>query len=127
MVDLFTFKTQVKSIVNNLTQTLIAQIFTAAEKTTLNIQSPKAQEKLGALVDALCAEAVENILQIVVGADEQQEKTPGDRRGCSPSDVMKTQIHEGAGGEQTYILVYGSAAGLLVSLQGGAEAGGEFT
>ncbi|XP_053292333.1 zinc finger protein 79 [Pleuronectes platessa] len=125
MVDLFTFKTQVKSIVNNLTQTLIAQIFTAAEKTTLNIQSPKAQEKLGALVDALCAEAVENILQIVVGADEQQEKTPGDRRGCSPSDVMKTQIHEGAGGEQTYILVYGSAAGLLVSLQGGAEAGGE--
>ena len=43
MIDLITFKTQVKIIVNNLTQTLMAQIFTTAEKTTLNIQSPKAQ------------------------------------------------------------------------------------
>ena len=51
------------------------------------------QEKLGTLVDALCGEAVETILQIVEAAVEQQEETPGDRSDCPQSDVMK--IHEG--------------------------------
>ncbi|XP_060943557.1 zinc finger protein 45-like isoform X2 [Limanda limanda] len=112
MVDLITFKAQVKIIVNNLTQTLMAQIYTAAEKTTLNIQSPKAQ--------------------MVEAAVDQQEETPGDQRDPSQSDVMETQIHQGAnaGVEQTYILVYESAAvdppeRLPDPLQGGAQAAGE--
>ncbi|XP_069394202.1 zinc finger protein 627-like isoform X3 [Paralichthys olivaceus] len=69
-------------------------------------------DKLGALVDALCVEAVEKIMQIVEAAVEQQDETPGGQSDRPQSDVMQTKIHEveDVGGEQTYILVYGSVS-----------------
>lgn len=87
------------------------------------------QEKLGALLDSLCVEAVEKIVEL---AAVKREK-PGARQSEESSDgVTQTAAGEGGGGqcpptEQTYILVYGSTAVdskcLLVSLQ--SDANGE--
>ncbi|XP_018517687.2 zinc finger protein interacting with ribonucleoprotein K [Lates calcarifer] len=130
MVDLMTFKSEVAFIVNNLAKAVVAEIFTAAEKVSLNKQNPETEEKLGALVDSLCGEAVEKIVEVVELAAVKQEETGGERRGRPQSE----ESCEDGGGEhppteQTYILVYGSAAidsrCVLVSVQSGADGDGE--
>ncbi|XP_039994833.1 zinc finger protein 135-like [Xiphias gladius] len=141
MVDLITFKNEVAFIVNNLAKAVVAEIFTTTGKVSLNKRNPETEEKLGALVDSLCVEAVEKILKMAELAAVKQEETPGDLCDPPQSDesgegLLKTQSTEGEDGggehapkEQTYILVYGSAAVdskcLLVSLQSGADANGE--
>ncbi|XP_023251431.1 zinc finger protein 135-like [Seriola lalandi dorsalis] len=140
MVDLITLKNEVAFIVSNLAKAVVAEIFTAAEKVSLNKQNPET-ERLGALVERLCAEAVEKLLQMVELAAVQQDEAPGDQSDAPRSDrsgegVMKTQSADGEDGgaeppptQQTYILVYGSAAVdsrcMLVSLQNGTSADGE--
>ncbi|XP_040905404.1 zinc finger protein 23-like [Toxotes jaculatrix] len=134
MVDLITFKNEVAFIVNNLAK----EIFAAAEKVSLNKQNPETEEKLCAVVDSLCVEAVEKILEMVELVAVKQEETPGALRDPPQSDesfmMMQTPEGEDGGGEhapteQTYILVYGNAAVdsrcVLVSLQSAADANGE--
>lgn len=43
MVDVTTFRSEVTSIVNNLAKAVVAEIFTAAEKLSLNRQNPEAE------------------------------------------------------------------------------------
>ncbi|XP_029377099.1 zinc finger protein 708-like [Echeneis naucrates] len=132
MVDLITFKNDVSFIVNSLAKAVVAEIFTAAEKVSLEKQSPETEEKLGALVDNLCIEAVEKILEMVELAALKQKDTP---RALSDhpqfdvsSEVIQTQTQGSPSTEQTYILVYGSATPdskcLLVSLQSSTDANG---
>ncbi|XP_044070110.1 zinc finger protein 135-like isoform X2 [Siniperca chuatsi] len=78
MVDLLTFKKELTLIVNNLAKAVVTEIFTAAEKVSLNKQNPETEEKLGTLVDSLCVEAVDKILKMVEGAAGKQAETPGD-------------------------------------------------
>lgn len=47
---------------------------------------PLFQEKVGALVDSLCVEAVEKILKIVEGGAVEQEETPGDLKDPPESE-----------------------------------------
>ncbi|XP_069579884.1 zinc finger protein 627-like [Brachyistius frenatus] len=124
MFDLMTFKTEVAFIVNNLAKAVVTEIFTAAEKVTCDKQNPETEEKLGVLVDSLCVEAVEKIVKIIelsaVTTDEtlkgrcEESREAGEAAGVSP-----------APSEQTYLLVYGSAAGdsscLLVALPSGTK------
>ncbi|XP_026166004.1 zinc finger protein 708-like isoform X1 [Mastacembelus armatus] len=135
MVDLVAFRSEVTFIVNNLAKAVMTEVFTAAEKVSLTKQSLETEEKLGAVVDGLCVDAVEKILKMVDLAAAKQEDTG--RPQCEDSsDVVKTQTTAGEDGggqcpptEQTYVLVYGSTAVdskcLLVSLQSTAHANGE--
>lgn len=43
MVDLITFKNEVTLIVNNLAKAVVTEIFTAAEKVSLNKQNPETE------------------------------------------------------------------------------------
>lgn len=120
MADLVSFKNEVTLVVNNLAKAVLTEILTAAEKVSLNKQSPEAEEKLGALVDALCVEAVDKILKMVEEAAVQRdlkdppETTEGDGGGERPPT------------EQTYMLVYRNAAAdpecVLLPLQSEANA-----
>ncbi|KAG7233262.1 hypothetical protein INR49_007341, partial [Caranx melampygus] len=142
MVDVTTFRTEVTFIVNNLAKAVAAEIFTAAEKLSLNRQNPEAEDRLGALVDTMCVEAVEKILEMVEVSDPELRAPPPPPPPpppcpCSSDGVMRPQTEEGEDGaadpaptEHTYILVYGSAAPVdsrcvLVSLQSAADADGE--
>ncbi|XP_047458430.1 zinc finger protein 79-like isoform X1 [Mugil cephalus] len=106
MVDLLTFKNQVALVVNNLARAVVAEIFTAAEKLSLKEQNPETEEKLGALVESLCVDAVEKILKIV-------EPTKPDEDQCDGSGGGEDGGDGGDGAppaEPTYILMYESAA-----------------
>ncbi|XP_023141447.1 zinc finger protein 135-like isoform X2 [Amphiprion ocellaris] len=92
MVDLVAFKTEVAFIVNSLAKAVVKEIFIAAEEVSLNKQNPEA-EKLGALVDSLCVEAVEKILK----ASEQQQETDGSLK--HPSDASEALIRTQTAGE----------------------------
>ncbi|XP_030297761.1 zinc finger protein 436-like [Sparus aurata] len=131
MVDLIAFKKELTLIVNNLAKAVVTEIFSAAEKVSLDKQNPESEEKLSSLVDSLCVEAVDKILTVVRAAAE----TPGHLKDPPQSEQGGeglTSSTEGGGGgerpptEQTYILVYGSAAVdskcLLESLQSDANA-----
>ncbi|KAG7215251.1 hypothetical protein INR49_022661, partial [Caranx melampygus] len=102
-------------------------------------------DRLGALVDTMCVEAVEKILEMVEVSDPELRAPPPPPPPpappppcpCSSDGVMRSQTEEGEDGaadpaptEHTYILVYGSAAPVdsrcvLVSLQSAADADGE--
>ncbi|XP_051251664.1 zinc finger protein 708 [Dicentrarchus labrax] len=143
MIDLITFKNDLSLVVNNLARAVVAEIFTAAEKVSLNTQNPQTEEILSSLVDSLCAEAVDKILKIVELAAVKEETT-GDLKDPDPPESAESSQCvrkstgselEGADGgerpplEQTYIVVYGSAAVdskcLLLSLQTAGNANGE--
>ncbi|XP_076598439.1 uncharacterized protein LOC143327813 isoform X2 [Chaetodon auriga] len=116
MVDLVTFKNELTLIVTDLAKAVVTEIFTAAEKVSLNKQNPETEEKLSALVDSLCVEAVEKILKIVEVDAAKQEEAPGglkDPPECDESGecfLTSAEGEEGGGEppptEQTYILVY---------------------
>ncbi|XP_070833868.1 zinc finger protein 627-like isoform X1 [Chaetodon trifascialis] len=136
MVDLVTFKNELTLIVTDLAKAVVTEIFTAAEKVSLNKQNPETEEKLSALVDSLCVEAVEKILKIVEVDAAKQEDASGGLKDPPESDesgecfLTSAEGEEGGGEppatEQTYILVYRSAAVdskcLLVSLESDANA-----
>lgn len=139
MLDLIAFKSKLTFIVNNLAKAVMSESFTAAQKVSLQKQNAETEEKLGALVDSLCVEAVDKILKMMeLAAMKREQRSPGDLSDpvqCEESrdGVMKPQTGEDGGGrrpptEQTFILVYGSAAVdskcLLVSLQSSADADG---
>ncbi|KAM6997872.1 uncharacterized protein LKV04_006422 isoform 1-T1 [Tautogolabrus adspersus] len=103
MVDLIAFKDELTLIVNNLANAIVTEMFTAAEKISLNKQNPEAEERLSTLVDSMCVEAVDKILKVLQLAAE------------TAKGLFKTTEGENSGGEQppteqTYILVYGTAA-----------------
>ncbi|KAF3707858.1 Zinc finger protein 226 [Channa argus] len=136
MVDLITFRNKVTLIVNNLAKAVVTEIFTAAEKVSLNKQNLQTEERLSALVDSMCLEAVEKILQMVELAAENQEETDAPQSYEGSDCLMNKQVTGGENGggqrlpaEQSYILVYGSSAAdsdcLLVSLQNTANASGQ--
>ncbi|KAG7456412.1 hypothetical protein JOB18_014668 [Solea senegalensis] len=127
MEDLMTFKNHVSFIVSHLAKTVMTEIFTAAGK-----QSPRTDDRLTALVDRLCVEAVEKILQLVEVSRRQCDVTE-----LSNGAVTTTQEREGEDGVgdhtpsgHTHILVYGNddavdSRCLQVSLQSHTHAGGE--
>ncbi|XP_058506964.1 zinc finger protein 229-like [Solea solea] len=127
MEDLMTFKNHVSFIVSHLAKTVMTEIFTAAGK-----QSPRTDDRLTAVVDRLCVEAVEKILQLVEVSRRQCDVTE-----LSNGAVTTTQKREGedGGGDHTpsghsHILVYGNddavdSRCLQVSLQSHTHAGGE--
>ncbi|XP_078126395.1 uncharacterized protein LOC144530627 [Sander vitreus] len=135
MADLTTFKSELTLIVNNLAKAVVTEV----DKVSLNEQSPVTEDKLRALVDSLCVEAVDKILKMVELAAGKQNETPGDLKDPPESDessqCLTKPTEGGAGGgespptEQTYILVFRSAAVdskcLLVPLQNAANANGE--
>ncbi|XP_035462724.1 zinc finger protein 235 isoform X2 [Scophthalmus maximus] len=121
MIDFITFKTQVTSIVDNLAKSVMAEIFTATEKMSLNKTSPETemcvlfQEKMAALLDGWCVEAVDKILQMFEVSTVKPPETGRD------AVIMETRTHEGlrcdagadGGGKprpsgQTYFLEYKS-------------------
>ncbi|XP_026210406.1 zinc finger protein 227-like isoform X2 [Anabas testudineus] len=88
------------------------------------------QERLGALVDGLCVEAVERIMMKMVELSAERPEETDPRQSDEGSEgLMKTGGEDCRGQcsptEKTYILVYGSAAAdsscLLVSLQNDAQ------
>ncbi|XP_070697421.1 oocyte zinc finger protein XlCOF6-like [Pempheris klunzingeri] len=139
MVDLITFKNELTLIVNNLAKAVMTEILTAADTVSLvslNKQNPEIEEKLSGLVGRLCVEAVERILRMVQVSTVKQQVGEGDHKDPLESEescnsLMKTTEGEDNGAEsppteQSYILVYGSAAVdskcLLVSLENDAKA-----
>lgn len=113
MIDFITFKTQVTSIVDNLAKSVMAEIFTATEKMSLNKTSPETEEKMAALLDGWCVEAVDKILQMFEVSTVKPPETGRD------AVIMETRTHEGlrcdagadGGGKprpsgQTYFLEY---------------------
>ncbi|XP_026046388.1 zinc finger protein 708-like isoform X1 [Astatotilapia calliptera] len=136
MADLSTFRNEVALVVNSLARAVVTEIFSAVEGAYLNRQSLEAEEKLGALVEHLCFEAVEKILKLVNLSVMKSGENVGQMHDGS-DDVSETAGGEGGGGapfppsEQTYILVYENAAAdsqcVLVSLESHANGGNEST
>ncbi|XP_017283790.1 zinc finger protein 708-like isoform X2 [Kryptolebias marmoratus] len=130
MADLIRFRTEVELIVNGLAKEVVTEIFTAAEKVSLNSQNPEAEEKLGTVVDSLCVEAMNKILKVFHLTAGNQDQTVGEAPP-PPEDTCEELTTQTAGSENvgvrgpatehTYLLLYGSTAAdskcLLMSLQ----------
>ncbi|KAF7198853.1 oocyte zinc finger protein XlCOF6 [Nothobranchius furzeri] len=127
------FKNEVVLIVNSLANAVVLEIFSAAEKVSLNSQNPEVEEKLGAVVDSLCLEAVNKILRIIEPTPVKQdgavgEAPPTPEETCEGLRTAQTDEEAGvrtSPTEDTYFLVDGSSAVdpncLLVSLPGDAN------
>ncbi|KAM4730321.1 uncharacterized protein FYW61_010589 [Anableps anableps] len=139
MVDLTAVRSQVVLVVSSLAQTLLTELRAPGKEVSLSKQEPRSEEELGAAVDRLCLEAVDEILKILEASMTRQEEA-AEEAPPSPGDtcrrLMKAQT--GGGGEagdqepstdHAYILLYGGAAGdsrsLLVALQSADGAEGE--
>ncbi|KAM9364932.1 uncharacterized protein KZ484_011135 [Pholidichthys leucotaenia] len=139
MINLFAFKTKVSLIVNHLAKTVLTEVLTAAEKVSLNKRSNEEQEKLSALVETLCVDAVEKILKIVElnteeegqAEDEGQEEVQEDFQEQDCQSLTQTAdehgSHDGPPTQPTFILVFendqaaAESGSLLLPLQSGAN------
>ncbi|XP_030604074.1 zinc finger protein 708-like isoform X1 [Archocentrus centrarchus] len=134
MTAVSTFKKEVSLIVSSLARAVLTEIFSAAEEASLNQQNREAEEKLSALVEHLCVEAVEKILKLVDLSVVKSEGNVGLVHDGSEDASETRQAAGGEGGEvplppseQAYILIYENAADsecLLVSLQNQSADGG---
>ncbi|XP_063731003.1 zinc finger protein 782-like isoform X4 [Eleginops maclovinus] len=98
MSDLKSFKAELTGIVSSLARALLTEICSAAERVSVSKHNPEEEDQLSTLLDALCEEAVENILKTLHLRDQPEE-----------GGLMETR---GGGGElppaeQSYILVLG--------------------
>ncbi|XP_030011386.1 zinc finger protein 665-like isoform X2 [Sphaeramia orbicularis] len=106
MLDLMTFKDELSLIIDTMAKSVVTEIYTAAQKVSLNKQNPEAEKRLAALVDCLCVEAVEKILKMVELAVVKNQESPG--------PVLKEAKCEGGAQltpalGQTYVLLFKNA------------------
>ncbi|KAK2824727.1 hypothetical protein Q5P01_021902 [Channa striata] len=111
MLDSVALRRDVTVIVKRLAEALVT------ERLSPDKHKLQTEERLSALVNSMCLEAVEKILQLVELAAENQGETDSPRSVEASDGLMKTLMTGGdAGGrqcpptEQTYVLVYGSSA-----------------
>ncbi|XP_029927117.1 zinc finger protein 70-like [Myripristis murdjan] len=109
MLELTCFHTEVTAVVTGLARSVLAEVFAAVEKLGWNKQSQGAEAVLDALVDGLCSEAVLRIVRLLEAAAAGRGNGASRSAGSGDAAADQDRGASHSGGQQTFILAYGSA------------------